>query len=369
MRVTIERVALPGSADSDDAVDFRDFVDIGNACSLQLWGNDDFVYDAADQLAWFRPSDFTMRMLYLARLDGLPVGRLLVRLPLDEEAAGAELEVQVLPTARRHGIGSALLELGESVASEGGRVNLSVFTEHVMANVPEGAAVVEAAEGDEGLPRDDPAVRFALAHGYRLGQVEVVSELALPVPPERFARLWTEAVAHSAGYELRSWFPHCPDDLVESYAEAVQRMTEDVPHDGIAVDAERWDVARVRSIEKRGIDRGKPWLTTAAVSLHDGGVAGYTELEIADASPVVEQGDTLVMPEHRGHRLGMLMKLSNLERLTEQAPGVRRVITWNAEENGPMRAINDALGFRVNALTGNWQKSLDEGMPESSDLP
>ncbi|NNC10982.1 GNAT family N-acetyltransferase [Planctomonas sp. JC2975] len=358
MRVTIDRVALPASADDADATDFRDFVDVGNACSLDLWGSDDFVYDAADQLAWFRPSEFSMRMLYLARLDGLAVGRLLIRLPLDEDATGAELEVLVLPTARRHGIGSALLAQGESVVADGGRVDISVFTEHLLDGIRPDAAVVEAADGDVGLPEDDPFVRFAVSHGYRLGQVEVVSELALPAASARIEDLRADAVAHAADYELCSWFPHCPDDLVDSYAAAIERMTTDVPHEGIAVDTEKWDAARVRAIEQRGIDRGKPWLTTAAISRADGRLAGYTELEIADASPVVEQGDTLVTPEHRGHRLGMLMKLHNLDRLADVAPHVRRVITWNAEENGPMRAINEAIGFRTNALTGNWQKTL-----------
>ena len=37
----------------------------------------------------------------------------------------------------------------------------------------------------------------------------------------------------------------------------------------------------------------------------------------------------------------------------------RRILTWNADENDPMLAINRAFGFRPHALTGHWQKTLD----------
>jgi hypothetical protein len=37
---------------------------------------------------------------------------------------------------------------------------------------------------------------------------------------------------------------------------------------------------------------------------------------------------------------------------------VNRILTWNAGENAPMRAINDAIGFEPCALDGNWQKAL-----------
>jgi len=40
------------------------------------------------------------------------------------------------------------------------------------------------------------------------------------------------------------------------------------------------------------------------------------------------------------------MKLANLRRFSQENPECRAVHSWNAEENGPMVAINDALGFR-----------------------
>ena len=70
------------------------------------------------------------------------------------------------------------------------------------------------------------------------------------------------------------------------------------------------------------------------------------------------QGDTLVHGDHRGHRLGMLVKVANLEAMAAERPSTRRVHTWNAGENQWMLAINVALGFRRVATEGAWQKRV-----------
>lgn len=353
----IERVTVPESMDADANDDFAGFVDVGNDCALHLWHNDDFVYDPADQLAWYRPSPFRMRMLYLARLDGVPTGRLVVTVPLEEDATTAQVEVHVIPAARRHGIGSALLRQGEALVADAGRLDISTFTEHVISDIPQHADTVPAAAGPVGLPADE-ATRFALAAGYRLGQVELVSRLSLPLPDSVRDRLQREADIHSTAYRIVTWWMRCPDDLVAGYAAARARMTLDVPHEGIVLDAERWDAERVREEEQRWIDSGEPTLVAAAVHEATGEVAAYTVLLVAQGSKKVEQWDTLVVVAHRGHRLGLAVKLANLAALARVAPGVKRIITWNAAENGPMLAINDALGFKRSALEGNWQKRL-----------
>jgi GNAT superfamily N-acetyltransferase len=393
MRVTIERVTVPAHISRDDG-DFAAFVDVGNACALQLWNNDDFVYEPADQLGWYRPGPFRLRMLYLARLDGEPVGRLLVTVPLDEDATTAEVDVAVIPPARRHGIGAALLARGEELVAEAGRLDISAFTEHVTAGIRDAenarqaagigrgsgsnqaddtehgsassyavpteqqtAGTVMPVTGPRGVPHDD-ATSFMLASGYTLGQVEMVSRLSLPLPPEVRHPLQRDADARSSGYRIVTWWQRCPDDLVDSYAAARARMVVDVPHEGIVLDAERWDAARVRDEEQRRIDSGEPTLVAAAVHQATGEVVAYTILLVAQGSTKVEQWDTLVVAAHRGHRLGLAVKLANLDALARVAPQVNRILTWNAGENAPMRAINDAIGFEPCALDGNWQKSI-----------
>ena len=62
---------------------------------------------------------------------------------------------------------------------------------------------------------------------------------------------------------------------------------------------------------------------------------------------VVFQWGTLVLPEHRGHRLGMAVKVANLEQLARLAPERRSVQTMNDEQNPWMVQINKDLGFEI----------------------
>jgi hypothetical protein len=72
----------------------------------------------------------------------------------------------------------------------------------------------------------------------------------------------------------------------------------------------------------------------------------------------ITQQDTLVAGGHRGHRLGMLVKVANLRQAQERWPSVRSVLTWNASENQHMLSINIALGFKPAGYEGEWQKRL-----------
>jgi hypothetical protein len=59
------------------------------------------------------------------------------------------------------------------------------------------------------------------------------------------------------------------------------------------------------------------------------------------------QGGTLVVPAHRGHRLGLAVKVANQRALAGRFPQLEWIITGNADVNAHMNAINDRLGFRV----------------------
>ncbi len=64
-----------------------------------------------------------------------------------------------------------------------------------------------------------------------------------------------------------------------------------------------------------------------------------------------------MLPAHRGHRLGLRMKLAMLAWLRDERPDVESADTWNASGNAPMIAINDALGCRLVAETVRFTKA------------
>lgn len=103
---------------------------------------------------------------------------------------------------------------------------------------------------------------------------------------------------------------------------------------------------------------GRTKLTT--VALDDAGdVAAYTEIAVPEADPGRSfQWGTLVRKAHRGRRLGLATKAANLLWLQTERPEVTSVITWNAEVNRHMVAINERLGFRPVARAAEFQRVL-----------
>jgi GNAT superfamily N-acetyltransferase len=90
-----------------------------------------------------------------------------------------------------------------------------------------------------------------------------------------------------------------------------------------------------------------------------GRLVALTELSLSKHSPgQAWQQITVVHPDHRGHRLGLAVKLANLDLLAERAPDVRLVVTGNAAVNKPMIAVNEMMGFEVFTEGAFWQKHL-----------
>ena len=82
----------------------------------------------------------------------------------------------------------------------------------------------------------------------------------------------------------------------------------------------------------------------AARRRSDGIFGGYSLLFVPHGADHAWQDDTLVMPDHRGHRLGAALKAVNYTALSDD---VRSVHTWTAPSNVAMHRTNTALGFRV----------------------
>ena len=139
-------------------------------------------------------------------------------------------------------------------------------------------------------------------------------------------------------------------------------MSTDEPHGDEAHVEEVWDAERVRENDALRAARGARFLIAAAEHRASGRLVACTELSLAAGSPgQAWQMLTVVHPEHRGHRLGLAVKLANLDALASQAPAVRVIVTGNAAVNAPMIAVNDMMGFKVAGEGHFWQKRLDVG--------
>jgi RimJ/RimL family protein N-acetyltransferase len=90
-----------------------------------------------------------------------------------------------------------------------------------------------------------------------------------------------------------------------------------------------------------------------------GRTVAFTGLAVPEAPrDLVEQGGTLVLRGHRGHRLGLAVKAANLAAVQGEHPERTRVNTQNAEVNAPMVAINEKMGFRPVELALEFQRAL-----------
>ncbi|XAS66467.1 GNAT family N-acetyltransferase [Micrococcaceae bacterium Sec5.7] len=372
--LTITAVVIPESLDAGSAgkagssgisaegngTDFRDCCSLQDAHQMELWGNLDRCATVQERLQFWRGNGYEERQLFIARVGGEPVGRCSVTLPLQENTATAGIDVLVASAHRRQGIGRRLLDFAEEVGRGRRRTIFDADCEEPAGRVAEADELLPAKSGTGGVPKSAPSTAFAVNAGYQLEQVETSSSLPLPVAPEHLDALEEAAKAESQDYVLVEWKDSCPEELVDAYAALKSRMGTDLPMAGLEWEAEDWDAARVRDEEQTWGKSGIESLVAAARRRDTGELAAYSALNRRPARPrILSQEDTLVVGEHRGHRLGMLIKIANIRRAQKDWPAGQSVCTWNASENRHMLAINISLGFRPSGYEGEWQKRLE----------
>jgi GNAT superfamily N-acetyltransferase len=262
--------------------------------------------------------------------------------------------VQVRAAVRRQGVASALLSELRAIAAGRGRNTVLMWSEHAAGTAPAFHQVVPVT-GSGSVPAD-AATAFALATGFSLAQVERQSRLLLPLERHRLAELAAQGEAGgSAGYRLVSWCGPTPSEYLWAVAEANRVISSDAPLGGIEAEPEVWDDARVRDLDEI-LHRSGRAVSTLALTQSNSEFAGFTNIFLERDFPTrARQFNTVVLAGHRGHRLGLWLKTTNLAQLATEYPHVAHIDTWNANENQHMLAINHALGFRLWALSGAWQ--------------
>jgi len=288
------------------------------------------------------------------------LGAVLVTMPREGSTDLAHGYVVVRPDERGVGIGSALVAHGEQVAAAAGRTRFVVRSAEAP-EPPAGPGTLTAPTGAGRVSVDAPSSRFALRHGFAFEQVERYSVLQVSSDVVAAAdELGTQA-AQVAGddYRVHVWHDDVPVEWRAALAALMARMNTDAPSGAVEIDEEPWDAERVRDFCEQADHAFQHLTITVAEHVPSRALAAYTII----GSPKVEvpfsfQEDTLVHADHRGRRLGMLVKAANLAALHERRPWTERVHTTNAQENEFMLAINVALGFRAAGVHAVWQKLI-----------
>lgn len=294
------------------------------------WNDMDGYAPTASDWRFDDPSE---RMEMWAVRDGeTVVGVAQAWLPLLDNVEKVWSEVHVHPAHRRQGAGTALVERIVRQARDEGRREILV-----ESLVPAGSTGDHAHE------------RFAATTGFALASTDKVRLLTLPAPPGRLDGLAAGARPRWAdAYRLETHVNGLPDDLVPGYCVVSNQLGVDAPTGAVDFEAESLDPVLYRQhldLERR---QGRTRLTTVGVEQRTGAVVAYTDLVLPSGVPShAWQWGTLVDRDHRGHRLGMAVKVANLQRLQKDYPDRTLVGTGNDETNTWMVAINEALGFEL----------------------
>jgi RimJ/RimL family protein N-acetyltransferase len=245
-------------------------------------------------------------------------------LPDRENRETGLLSVLVHPDHRRRGLGTELLRHATQRAQAHARTRLSG----------------EARENGAGEA-------FAAGHRAVRGITEVRRVLDVTaIPGGRLRALRDGATPKAAGYTLVTWTGATPATYQAPVA-AVHAAMNDAPHNP-GFEPWTWDAGRVREMDARHAEFGFRSYSVAAIRDATGEAAALTQVFVDPEDPGwAHQGVTAVHGPHRGHRLGLLVKVAMLQWLAEAEPRIQRIDTGNAGSNRHMIAINEALGFRV----------------------
>ena len=241
-------------------------------------------------------------------------------------------ELMVHPDHRRNGLGRALIaELAR--ASEGQHPEL-LFMGMSSDRVPAGESFLMSLQAQPGLPMKTNQLTLADVDRAQIAE-------------------WAKIEA--PGYTLERIDNVVPDRLMQAYIDAANGMN-DAPKGNLKMADWKLTAEQVHDHESWLKQVGVQWWLIVAVHDATGEGAGFTEITYDLKQPwVVWQRGTATAPKHRGHKLGLLMKAVNLQRILRELPDARYIRTGNANTNAQMLGINTQLGFKQAWASIIWQ--------------
>lgn len=354
--LVVTPVAVPSSLSAADAADFHALAEVLTRALSHDLGRDHLAWVAGEMLPGWQDQTDHLHGGFLARRDGTVAGALAYAGPQERGAAELEFDLLAAPAFRGRGVEQALLEHLIEKARGLGRTVLQTYSLH-RPHTP--GSQLKPPTGFGEIPLDEQS-RFYLDHGFVLQQVERNSLFDLTGELSH-VRTRLAAAQQIAGPEYRTltWTAPTPPEHADGFAFALSRMATDVPMSALTITEEVWDAERVRRRDRRQLASGLLVSVAAVIHARTGRVVAYNELTIgADRTRPTHQWGTLVVKEHRGNRLGTIVKCANILRWSSLAPDSPVISTFNAEENRPMLDVNEALGFEAVATAGAWQREL-----------
>jgi GNAT superfamily N-acetyltransferase len=279
------------------------------------------------------------RRLLLAYEGDRIVGGGLALLPLLDNLDKVYAHVVVHPDERGRGIGTVLEQAISELARRERRPTV-IGEAHVPAD-----------------RRDDhPTRHFVESRGYTLANVEIARALDLPVAVDRLDELAADAAPFHGDYRVETLDGPIPDELVESFCHLLGLLASDAPTGDLDFEPEVVTVEGLRVREKTAAEQGRTVYTSLAID-QSGQAVAHSMVAVSQDDPEnAMQWATLVRSDHRGHRLGLVVKVRNLRALQDAHPEVKRIWTQNSEANEHMVSINETLGFRPVELVLEFQR-------------
>lgn len=351
------RVEIPASATEPDWADYRA---LGRAENFELIGSTDWDHPDDEAIEIDRTTEATGARLIrlLARLDGAPVGYGLGWETIDEPGI-MNASVWVAPEFRSRGIGARLAaDLVDRALAEPGVTKLDSWQHVVLPPDAADRPQWSPPNGVGSLPADVPGMVLMRRFGFTLAQVVTVSRYDFRNPAaDPAATLEAALAAAGPDYRIHSWEGRTPARWEDDLAHLKARMFTDAPAGDFEVVEVEWDAERLRREEDRFVGSFRRWVTVAE-HVPTGRLVAFSELHTRRAEPtkLTEQEDTLVVTEHRGHRLGLAVKAANLVAVAREVPDAGPIITWNAAENTHMLAVNRKLGFVPFLVEGGFKR-------------
>ncbi len=315
----------------------QEIADVGNAAIAVDSPHETPVSGRHEKLRLrFGWDDHGTSHVLLARDGGSLRGYAEIDLPRWDNPHLAGLNLETHPDYRGQGIGDSLLREALGLITDAGRTVVL---------------------GDAWA--DSHRAAFWERHGFEVGSRDaqrrlVMAELDWPM----LETLHRSSLEASTAYDIFELPMPAPADMMDGLLE-LHRAMNDSPTDDLLLEDDIWSEERFRGYEHAMAHRDIRLVRLVAQRRSDGEFGGHTVVAIEDERPTLGfQEDTAVVAGHRGHKLGLRLKIEMLKLLASQEPQITRVDTWNAESNDHMLAVNDALGCVIVARGAEYQKKL-----------